>query len=213
MKHRMFCLLAVAGMMLADSSGRAFTVIKNINSGNPPEEKLVIFDKNRKNNQVTFASTGCTTTLMADGAIQTDITGHDKMQVEINWKPHDGLGETFDATQYNFVMITCHLEGTIHRTDAISGKVSDLPLGNLYFVAALWDAKDQPVGYTNLADVTEDHKTPMATATLAIPMILFTKGSANDPQHVKGVGFEWGDTHDYLNRDMHLIVDKIALAD
>lgn len=201
-----FCALVVA-------PAGAFTVIRNVNTGNPPVEKIVIFDKSRGSaNAVTFKVDNAPTSINASGAIESVITGNKKLDIQINWKPSATVPESFDATQYNYLMLTCHMEGVTHKTDPYSGKVGDLPNGNLYFTAELRDANDQNVGYANLADATEDAKTPMTATELHIPMILFWKFSPNDVHHVKSVAFVWGDTHPELNRDYHFIIDKIALA-
>jgi hypothetical protein len=206
-------LLAALCWLLISPSAAAFTVIKNVNTTVPPVEKLVIFDKARgAANQVTFTVENAPTAINADGAIQSDITGNDKLNIQINWKPQGDLKETFDATQYNYMLLTCRVEGAIHQTNP-GGKVSDLPRGNLYFAIVLIDGNNQNVGYANLADVSEDGKTPATTVTLKIPMILFTSGASNDAKHIKTIGFPWGATHPTLNRDLHLVIDKIALAD
>jgi hypothetical protein len=208
-----FHLLPALGAILLLPPASAFTVIKNVNTGQPPVEKLVIFDKTKgAATPVTFTSDNCTTELAADGAIQCDITGNKKMRVEINWKPRPDLPATFDATQYNFLLLTCRMEGVVHTTD-VNGKSRDLPRGNLYFSAELVDKDGQNVGYANLADVTEDEKTPATTVTLDIPMVLFVKGSPNDAAHIRGLAFAWGDTHPEQNRDFHLVIDKIALGE
>ena len=191
-----------------------FTVIRNVNSGQPPAEKIVLFDKSKgASNAVTFKVDNAPTSLNADGAIDSVITGNKKLDIEINWKPSAAIPETFDSAKYNFLMLTCHIEGVTHKTDPYSGKVGDLPNGNLYFTAVLRDANGQNVGYANLADAAEDGKTPTTATQLAIPMILFSKFSPNDAHHIKGIAFVWGDTHPELNRDYHFIVDKIALAE
>jgi len=208
-------LLAFAAILSAITSTQAFTVIKNVNTGSPPVEKLVIFDKARgAANHVTFVVDNATEALNADGAIQIDIAGNKKLNAEIHWKADGALGESFDATKYNFLMLTCHLEGKVQKTDPYSGKVSDMPVGgNMWLAAVLLDAKSQPVGYVNLADVAEDGKTPIATTVLPLPMALYWKGSPNDAHHVASIAFPWGDTHPEMNRDIHIIIDKIALAD
>ena len=208
-------LLALVCILAANFPAQAFTVIKNVNTGKPPVEKLVIFDKARgAANHVTFVVDNAAAALNADGAIQIDITGNQKLNAEIHWKADGALGETFDATKYNFLMLTCHLEGKTHKTDPFSAKVSDTPAGgNMWLAAVLRDTNSQPVGYVNLADVAEDGKTPITTTVLPLPMSLFWKGSANDVHHVACIAFPWGETHPEMNRDIHIIIDKIALAD
>jgi hypothetical protein len=193
----------------------AFTVIKNVNTGQPPVEKLVIFDKARgAANKVVLVGNDAPIAINADGAIQIDILGNAKASPEINWKPDGALGETFDATQYNFLMLTCHMEGKTVSTDPISGKTRDLPAkGNMYYAAVLRDKDDQGVGYANLADVSEDGNTPLTSVTLPIPMVLFYKGSPNDIHHIKGIAFPWGTTHPEMSRELHIVIDRIALAE
>lgn len=192
----------------------AFTVIKNVNSGAPLTEKVVLFDKAKgAANQVSFVVDNCPTALNAENAIQSDITGNQKLTVEVNWKPTPDRPETFDATQYDYVLLTCRLEGGVQRTDPITKKVTDMPRGgNLYFAVVLIDKNGQKVGFANLADVNPDGTTPATTVTLKIPMKLFISGTPNDAQHIKGFGWGWGNTHAEMNRNFHFVVDKIALA-
>ena len=209
-------LLAFASILSAHFPAQAFTVIKNVNTGKPPVEKIVIFDKSRgAANHVTFTTVNAPTAINSDGAIQIDITGNKGLNVEIAWKPEGALGETFDATKYNFLMLTCRVEGKLHKIDLTSGKVGgDMPLpDNMWLAAFLRDTKGQSVGNANLADVAEDGKTPQTTTELAIPMSLFWKDSPNDAHHIKCIAFPWGDTHPFLSRDIHIVIDKIALAD
>jgi hypothetical protein len=164
-------LFSLMGALLCLQPSSGFTVIKNVNTGQPPVEKVVIFDKTKGGaTPVTFVSKNCTPALAADGAIQCDITGNQKMSLQINWKPRADLPATFDATQYNFLLLTCRMEGVIHRADP-NGKIADLPRGDLYFVATLVDPKDQNVGYCDLANLADDGKTPATTVTLNIPTL------------------------------------------
>jgi hypothetical protein len=208
-------LLFLIGGLIFSQHTAAFTVIKNVNSGAPLAEKIVIFDKARgvSGNQVTFKVDNSPTAINADGAIQSDITGNQKLNVEINWKPSGDLKETFDATQYDYVLLTCRFEGGVTKTDPITKKVSDVPRGaNLYFAVVLVDKNGMNVGYANLADVNPDGTTPATTVTLKIPMKLFTSGTVNDAAHIRGFGWGWGTTHPEMNRNFHFVVDKIALA-
>ena len=212
--NRLFSF-ALLGLLVVPFPARAFTVIKNVNTGKPPVEKLVIFDKARgAANKVVLVANDGQIAINADGAIQIDILGNAKASPEINWKPDGALGETFDATQYNFLMLTCHMEGKTVQTDPISGKTRDLPAkGNMYFSAVLRDKNDQGVGYANFADVSEDGTTPLTAVTLPIPMVMFYKGSPNDIHHIKGIAFPWSTTHPDMSRDLHIIIDRIALAE
>jgi hypothetical protein len=205
----------VAALLATASQVSAFTVIKNVNTGQPPVEKLVIFDKTRgAANKVVLVGNGAPIAINADGAIQIDIVGNAEAKPEINWKADGALGETFDSTQYNFLLLTCHIEGKSVKTDPITGKTQDMPAkGNMYYAAVLHDKDGQGVGYANLADVSEDGTTPLTAVTLPMPMNLFYKGSPNDIHHIKGIAFPWGTTHPEISRDYHIIIDKIALAE
>lgn len=209
---RPLCLFALLALTLLPA--QAFNLIKNVNDGKPRVEKLVIFDKARGTaNKVSFVTDNAPTAINADGAIQCDITGNKKMRMEIHWEPQGDLKETFDATQYSYLILTCKVGGVVHKTDAKSGKISDMPRTNMFFSVILGDKDNQPVGYANLADLTDDAKTPEEMVTLTIPMSLFTRGSGFDVHNIKSLNFPWGDTHDDLNRDLHLVIEKIALAD
>lgn len=192
----------------------AFTVVKNVNSGEPPVEKVVIFDKDKPHDHVNIADPEghAEMAFTDDGAIEAKITGNAAVQPTITWTPRGDLGETFDATEYDFMIVRMALEGDIERTFD-NGRTSRSRPDNLWFVIELYDTEGTRCGGFNLTVVTEDGKTPAEMTTLRIPMVLFVKTSWGDPTKIKNVAFKWGKTHDYNNRDCRLVVERVVLAD
>lgn len=215
MRTRPFPYLIAFAALLAPAAPRlaAFTVVKNVNSGKAPVEKAVLFEKGKTspppelkdptgNSKIGFA---------ADGAIEVVITGNKEIRPAIFWKPAGDLKETFNAKDYEYMLLTCKLEGNVKRKFPNGKTTADRP-DNLWYGPVLINAQDQRAGGVSLADVAEDGRTPDKMVTLKIPMILFTQLAGNDTSQIKGIGFYWNKAHDYQDRDFRLVVEKIALA-
>jgi hypothetical protein len=191
----------------------AFNVVKNVNDGRAPEEKLVLFDKGKPHDHIIVEDKvgNCKTGFTPDGAIEIIITGNTPIQPTISWKPTGKIPESFNAREYNFLILTCALEGDIKRTSD-KGTVSSTRADNLWLGVTLYDPANVRSGTANLATVSSDKRTPDKLVTLVIPMSLLSGGAFNDITKITGIGFPWNKTHDYNNRDFRLVIEKIALA-
>jgi hypothetical protein len=190
----------------------AFTVAKNVNSGKPPVEKLVLFEKGKVPPPELKDATGQSRMGFAsDGAIEIAITGNKEVRPTIFWRPSGDFKGTFNAKEYEFMLLTCKVEGNAKRKFP-NGKVSADRPDNLWIGPSLVNAQDQRAGSVNLADVADDEKTPSQMVTLKIPMVLFTQLAGNDTSEIKAIGFHWGKTHDYMDRDFRIVVERIVLA-
>lgn len=197
-------LLAVAGLP-------AFEAVRNVNTGAPPVEKVVLFQKGQAADSVEiFDNESCRTTINADGDLEARIVGNGAVQCGIRWKPDGNRKETFDIADYGHIVITCRMEGS-NRTKGNSGP-GQRP-DNLWFSAALFNAAGQPVGSANLADGAPDGRTPDKTTTLVLPTLLFTYFGDHDASQVRGIGFTWPQTRATVDRDYRLIIERIALAE
>lgn len=187
-----------------------FEVTKNVNTGRPPEEKVVLFQKGQAADTLTFFDTESGRIgLNADGEIEARITGNGEVKCGIVWKPRADLPETFATRDYGHVVITCRMEGSNKTVGKDApGRRPD----NLWFPAALFNAKGEVVGSANLADGTPDGKTPDKTTTVVLPMMLFTYFGEHDSSAVRGIGFTWQKARANVHRDYKLIIEKIALA-
>ena len=200
-------------LILSCMTAPAFNVVKNVNDGRPPEEKIVIFEKTASHDHIILKDRvgTCKAGFTADGAIEFIITGNTPIQSTISWKPTGKVPESFNAREYNFLILTCALEGDIKRTFD-SGKVTASRADNLWLGVTLYDPANVRSGVANLATVSPDKRTPDKLVTLIIPMSLLSGGAFNDITKITGIGFPWNKTHDYNNRDFRLVIEKIALA-
>lgn len=185
----------------------AFTVTKNVNTGELPVDKLVIFQKGQSADKITFFdNANCKMSLLPDGTVESRITGGGEVKCGFT------LPQPFNTKDYAYLVITCRLEGTTKMTGA-NGKTSDQPRAdNLWFSATFFDAKGSPVGGANLADGSPGGKTPDKTVTIVLPMMLFTYFGDHDTSQVQGIGFSWPKTRANISRDFHFIIEKVALA-
>jgi hypothetical protein len=196
-------------LLTLSPEARAFEVIKNINSGKPPVEKLVIFEKGKPTDHLSFVDdANCKMSFAEDGSIVCRIINNAVIKPMIRWKG-GGLPEHFPLKEYDYLILTCRMEGTNKVTN--NGKTSDQRGDNLWFPVALFDDAGTLLGSASLADPTPDRRTPDKTTTLQFPKTLLTfwgPGKGN----VSAVGFSWGKTHDNITRDYTLVIDKIAFA-
>jgi len=209
---------ALHGVTLALSlastlNSQAFTVTKDVNSGKPPVEKVVIYEKGQAGDLMTFSDTpDCKLAYTDDGSIESRIIGNSAFQFSMRWKPRSGLPETLNFNDYDCVVITCRMEGNMKIT-APNGKVEEKRADNLWFPASLFDVNGKKIGSANLADATKDGRTPDKTTTLVIPKVLFTFWPQDgDPTKLAAIGGEWNAGRSNQQRDFRLVIDKIALA-
>ncbi len=207
---RLILLAALLGIFGPIATAMAFKVIKNVNSGEPVVDKIVIFEKG-KTEGLTFKDDANCKMEIVDGSIECKIIGNEAIAPKIYWTPNGDLKATFDPRKYNFLILTCRLEGNTKQTNP-TGKISELRPDNLWFVATLFNEKNERAGLANLADVSENTRTPDKTETLKIPMVLLTQ-SPNDVTSIQAVGFMWSAAHANQYRDFKLVIDKISLAD
>ena len=216
MRQAIFAFVGVlfAAGLLLPWGAQAFTVEKNVNSGAPPIEKIVIFDKGQPHDHIILKdATGNTKPgFAADGAIEVKITGNKEIKPMISWTPKGDLKESFDPSQYSYVIIRMALEGDVKRTFP-NGKISGSRPDNLWFSAMLYDKAGERSMPASLSAVTDDDRTPDKMVTLKIPTILFTKGAFNDIKNIVAIGFPWPNTHDYNDRQFRLVIERISLAD
>ncbi|MBN2581774.1 MAG: hypothetical protein JXL80_01810 [Planctomycetes bacterium] len=208
-------MFVVLGCWLAAGSPiAAFTVDKNVNSGEPPAEKLVIFDHKAGHEHIVLKDPagGCTMSFADDGTIDVPITGNAEIKPTVYWKPKGDLGETVDLTSCSYLLVRMKLEGDIKRTFD-NGKTSSSRPDNLWFGLRLYDKDGQPAGNVNIASVTDDEKTPAEMVTVKVPAVLLVNTAHGDAKQVAGVGFYWPKTHDYNDRQCRLVVERISLAD
>lgn len=201
-------LLPVLG--LADG----FVVTKNVNSGKPPVEKVVLFAKDRPADHITFGGKGTgTLSFGPDGAIVSTIEGREEAAPRIGWRPGDGRPAAFDVADYTYLILACRLEGHVKDTNA-KGQVTEKRPANMWFSANLYNAANERIGGVSLADVHEGHEgvTPAETVTLRIPLVLF-RGSGLADKRVVSIGTDWHATAPTQSRAFRWVIDRIALAD
>ena len=206
-------IAASAVLFVSCMTASAFNVVKNVNDGRPPEEKVVIFEKGKPAEHIVLEDRvgTCKTGFTTDGAIEFVITGNMPIQPTISWKAGAGIPESFNPNDYNFLILRCAVEGDIKRTFD-NGKVTASRADDLWLGVTFYDAANVRSGVAGLAPISPDKKTPKDMVTLTIPMSLFINGAFNDITKITSIGFPWNKTHDYNNRDLRIVVEKITLA-
>lgn len=209
--HSLQACLAVAGLVFAAATLPAFEVTKNVNTGKPPVEKVVLFQKGQAPDLITFFDNeSCKMSINPEGAIEARIIGQGAVKCGINWKAQGNVPETFSTKDFGHMVITCRIEGS-NKTPG-----SNQPgqrAANLWLPAVLFNAKGENVGSANLADGTPDRKTPEKTTEVVLPMMLFTYFGDHDSSAVRGIGFTWDKTRPNVERDYTLVIERIALCE
>ena len=204
--------LITLSLIVAAVPVMAFTVIKNVNSGKPPVEQVVIFEKGKPADYLSFVDDpNCKLSFNPDGAIECRIIGCAEIKPMIKWKPGEGVPAGIRLQDYNYLILTCRLEGDTKVTTA-PGRVSSQRPDNLWFGFTLFDANGERLGSASLADPTPDKKTPDKTTVLKFPMGLIKFWDMDKNGEVQAIGFPWSKPHLNMIRDFRLIIDKIALA-
>ncbi|PTX99736.1 hypothetical protein DB346_18120 [Verrucomicrobia bacterium LW23] len=217
------CAVALAALALFAAwagpavvgTAHAFRVVKDVNSGKPWQQEVVIFEKGKPHDHLELvdANESAQFSYAEDGALVIRITGSKAIKPTIRWKPGGpgNLPESFDAKAFTAVVITGKLTGAAKVTHP-NGKVMDNRPDNLWFGPSLVNHKGERVGYSNLADATEDEKTPTETTTMVLPTMLFHALSTNDASAIKGILWPWDATRANTSRDFTLVIDKIAFV-
>ena len=52
-----------------------------------------------------------------------------------------------------------------------------------------------------------------STQSIVLPMLLFTYFGDHDSSQVRGIGFTWQKARANINRDYHLVIERIARAE
>lgn len=200
-------LLAGLALLALSPGAHAFEVIKDINA--EPTEKLVIFEKGKPRDHLSFVDdANCKFSYLEDGSIECRIIGNSVIKPMIKWKGA-GLPDSFKLKQYDYLILTCRMEGTVKSTT--NGRTTDVRPDNLWFPVALFNDAGEILGSASLADPTPDRRTPDKTTVLKFPMVQLTFWGPGRGD-VSAVGFSWSKTHDHMSRDFRLIIDKIAFA-
>lgn len=200
------CLFA----LLVDTP--AFEVTKNVNSGKPPVEKVVIFEKGKPHDHLSFSDdANCKLSYAEDGSIECRILGNAEIKPLIKWKPGQGVPAGVRLQDFDYVIITGRLEGTTHVTNP-NGKVTDARPDNLWYGFSFYDAGGDILGSASFADVTEDKRTPDKTVVMKFPMLLVRVWHPEKEGEAQAVGFPWSKTRPTTNRDFKLVIERISLA-
>lgn len=208
--HRFFLAIIV---LCAASTLSAFTVKRNVNDPTPPKEEVVIFDKDASHDHIELIPNGkeCRMDFAEDGAIQIHLDGNAEANPEIRWEAGENLPSTFNAHDYNYVILRCQWSGQQTRTFP-NGRTREEQPDNPWFTTTLLDTEGVRTSGLNIASITGNEAVPREMVTLKIPMALFLQTAFNDPTQLEAVAFKMGKTHDYNQRDYTFTIERIALA-
>lgn len=213
MKSALPFLWALGALLLTSHSASAFTVKRNVNAAEPPQEQVVIFDKAAGHDHLKLIANGadCTMGYAEDGAIQIRIQGNGEVSPEIRWEPSAERPASFSAKDYNYVILRCQWSGQQVRTFD-NGRTQEQKPTNPWFTITLLDKNGERTSSLNVASISGQESVPYEMTTMKIPMALFLQTAYNDPSTLQAIAFKLGSTHSYNERDYTFTIEKIALA-
>lgn len=206
-----FHILILLGLLTTAS---AFDVTKNVNTGKPPVEKVLLFAKGAPHDHLVLAKTGNGEFAIAeDGSLVSVIAGSAAIAPRLSWTAGEGRPAAIDLSKYTFLVITCRVEGNLKETNT-KGKVIEKRAANLWFGANVYNTAGRRIGGVSLADVNEQKEgtTPAETTELRIPTAILIESEVED-KLVTAIGTEWKGTAANVSRDFRWVIDRIALAD
>jgi len=210
---RLSATAAVGAISLAGGAF-AFTVEKNVNSGEPPRTIMVAFDKAAKDARdiKPFDKQGkATFSFAADGALEVKVATVAAYEVVIPFP------QEFDIAKANYVLLTCRLEGQTRRQH--DGKWSEWSRYNgakIWWGAFLADADGRrTIDGAGFDAVSPDGYLPTETKTVLLPAKFFSRNLEGfaDPARAKGFMITVPSTRDTNERDYTLTIDKLILAE
>ncbi|WP_309396765.1 hypothetical protein [Cerasicoccus maritimus] len=198
-------------VLCALTSVSAFTVKRNVNAAEPPQDAVVIFDKTTSHDNLQLEPNGknCTIDFAADGALQIHFKSNTEANPEIRWT--GGIPETLDLTDYQYVVMRCQWTGSQTRTFP-NGRTREEEPANPWFVTMMLDTEGVRTAGLNVAVITGKDSVPREMTTLKIPVALYLQGAFNDTSKIEAVAFKMGGTHSYYDRNYTFIIEKISLA-
>jgi len=205
--------VATAAACLLGGNALALTVIKDVNSGKPPKELMVVFDKTSKdaksfkpvdrkgNAQFSFAD---------DGALQIKIT---RLGSELVFP----FPQEMDIAKANLILFTTKLEGQFRTSwQGNWGQWQPYAGSKMWWGAFVVDADGQrSAGYANLDAVSPDGFFPTEMKTISIPAMFFTRKAEGfgDPARTAALMIIVGEQRDTYEREFTITIDRIVVAE
>jgi len=209
------CVAAlVAACSLGASAFAGITVTKDVNSGKPPKDLMIVFDKTAKdaksfkpsdrNGHVSFA-------FADDGALLVKVNKIGASEIVFPFP------ETMDIGKARYILLTCKLEGQTRRMwDGKWGQWTPYTGAKIWWGAFVLDtAGTRSAGYVNFDAVSPDGWLPTEMKTIRIPAVFFTKRGEGwgDPLQTAAFMITTTQVRETDERDLTLTIDRLVIAE
>ena len=202
-----------AACLLAGNAFAALNVLLDVNSGKPPKEIMVVFDKTAKDAK-SFKPTdrkgNAKFSFADDGALQIKIT---RLGSELVFP----FPQEIDIAKASLVLFTTKLEGQFRNSwQGNWGPWTPYTGSKMWWAAFVLDADGQrSAGYANFDAVSPDGFSPAETTTIRIPAMFFTRQAEGfgDPARTAALMLAIGEQRDTHEREYTITIDRIAIAE
>jgi len=207
---------AAACFLAADAL--AFTVTRNVNSGKPPTDLLVVFDKTAKDAKSfkpTDRNGNAEFSFADDGALQIKIATREPSEILLPFP------EPFDIRKANFILLTYKLEGQWRQ--AWQGNFGpwashkERPRKTWWGIFTTDTAGIRSTEGTGFDTSSPDGHPPTEMKTVRLPATIFAKrpneDSGADPAQTSALLFLIGGIRDFEEREYTITIDRIAVAE
>ena len=205
--------VAAAACLLASHALASITVVQNVNSGRPPKDLIVVFDKAAEgaksfkpvdlkgNAQFSFAD---------DGALVIKVT---RLGSDISFP----FPQEIDIAKASLVLLTTKLDGQFRTSwQGNWGQWQPYAGAKMWWGAFVIDADGQrSAGYANIDAVSPDGWLPTEMKTIRIPAVFFTKRGEGwgDPSQTNAFMITTTQVRETDERDLTLVIDRLAIAE
>jgi len=209
--HRAATVAAVC--LLSSSAFAKFNILKDVNSGKPPKDIMVVFDKTKdpKSFKATDKNGNAEISFADDGALRIRIHTRGASEIILPFP------EAIDITKANYVLLTCKLEGQSrgswqgnwHPWKPYTGE-------KLYWLLFGVDTSGRRTnGVISFDACAPDGYLPTEMTTLKLPakFLATPHPDFGDPTQLNALMILIGHKRDTDDRDQTLIIERIAIAE
>jgi len=202
-----------AACLLAGNAFATITVIQDVNSGRPPKDIMVVFDKTAKDTKSFKA-------VDLKGNAQISFTENGALEIKITRLGSDisfPFPQEMDIAKATYILLTAKVEGqTRTQWQGNWGQWQPYKGSKMWWSASIADtAGTRCAGWANLDAVSPDGFLPTEMKTIRIPAMFFTKTGEGwgDPTRAAAFLLLVGEQRETVGREMTITIDRISVAE
>jgi len=203
----------VAACFLSSSAFAAFNVLIDVNSGKPPKDIMVVFDKTKdpKSFKPVDRKGNAEFSFAEDGAIVIKINQRGPSELVFPFP------EVMDIAKANLVLLTCKLEGQSRTSwQGNWGQWTPYTGSKLWWGAFTTDtAGTRSASGAGLDSSSPGGFLPTEMTTIRLPAMFFARRGEGwaDPSQTNALMLLIGNIRDTAEREFTLTIDRISVAE